>query len=131
MIVDDMFADWLARIGFWNELVRFRVERIDGLLPWDLEFGAKDFLAERMGPDCISVLKKVLATGKGGLSIKNLGLDKAEFDQILKDGECACAVLLQLGLIWAKKTRTTVFLKPTQVVEDPRVRKLIGISAFN
>lgn len=131
IVVDDDLIRWLKLIGFWDETVRFNVERIGGLLPLDLEAGVTSHLATKgFDQDCASLMKKILKnfqSGKG-LSIKNLGLEKSDFDQILEEGDCACAVLERFDLISIKKTREDVFLKPSRSILDTRIAKLAGVN---
>ncbi len=130
MIVDDDLVEWFNLVGFWNEKIRLRSEWIGNLLPLDIESEAKDHLAKYLGEDCICLLKKLLAMPQqdGGMPIQSLGFEKSEFDQILEDGDCACAILKRFNLLKIKKTRTSVFLKPTAVARDPRIAKLMGIA---
>lgn len=115
------FKGWLRAIGFWNGRVYRRLKAAGGLIPDDVAEKLCGFLKERIDEDCILLLRKLHAD-PNGLPIRMFGFTKSEIDEVLRDGDCACALLRRLRLIIVENGEV---FRPRPISFDWRVLNLL------
>lgn len=140
--VDGDFEQWLKHIGFWNNYVANRVKRAQNLLPVDLELNLRGLIGKKVNKLCLLVLKQIKSS-PGGITFEEFDLscldcstveeifdlEQQVEDVLLGRSDCACEVLMKLGLVIKDQIKQLILA--TKWSSDPRIMDITGLRSLS
>ena len=121
--VDQEIREWLNKQGVLDEELVCRISQANGFLPADEESRLKSHL--ELDGDCQKIFSELLSDSNG-IPLGQFGIKPEEWHFAIKDGDCACCKLVNLGL--ARNDESEYRLKALPIAFSEQVQFLIGMT---